>query len=70
MSLKIISLSRILGRQGIIKNYLLSKTKNSLREESDFSNSCVTTNDDRYYNLDERSILVLSNRKRYRGIKN
>jgi len=67
---KFISLSRILGRQGIIKNYLLSKTKNLLREEDEFSNSCVTTNGDRYYELDERSTLSISNKKRYRGIKN
>ncbi len=67
--MKFISLSRLLGRQGMIKNYLISKTKNKMREDDEFSNSCVTTNDDRYYNLDERSILVLSNKRRYRGIK-
>lgn len=67
--MKVFSLSRLLGRQGMIKNYLISKTKNSLREEDEFSNSCVTTNDDRYYGLDERSTLVLSNRKRYREIR-
>ena len=67
--MKFISLSRILGRQGMIKNYLISKTKNSMREEDDFTNSCVTTNDDRYYYLNERSILALSNKRRYRGIK-
>ena len=63
--MKFISLSRILGRQGMIKNYLISKTKNSMREEDDFTNSCVTTNDDRYYYLDERTNSVLIYRKRY-----
>lgn len=53
----------------MIKNYLISKTKNKMREDDEFSNSCVTTNDDRYYGLDERSILNISNKKRYRGIK-
>ena len=67
--MKIFSLSRLLGRQGMIKNYLISKAKNKMREDDEFSNSCVTTNDDRYYGLDERSNLVLSNRKRYREIK-
>ena len=67
--MKFISLSRLLGRQGMIKNYLISKTKNKMREDDEFSNSCVTTNDDRYYGLDERSTLSISNKKRYRGIK-
>ncbi len=67
--MRVISLSRLLGRQGMIKNYLISKTKNYMREEDDFSNSCVTTNDDRYYGLDDRSNLVLSNKKRYRELK-
>lgn len=53
----------------MLKNYLISKTKNSLREEDEFNNFCVTTNGDRYYELDERSILAISNKKRYRGIK-
>jgi len=66
---KFISLSRILGRQGMIKNNLISKAKNKMREDDDFSSSCVTTNDDRYYGLDERSILAISNKRRYRGIK-
>ena len=67
--MKIFSLSRLLGRQGMIKNNLISKAKNKMREDDDFTNSCVTTNDDRYYGLDERSNLVLSNRKRYREIR-
>ena len=53
----------------MIKNNLISKAKNKMREDDDFSSSCVTTNDDRYYGLDERSILAISNKKRYRGIK-
>ena len=67
--MKIFSLSRLLGRQGMIKNYLISITKNKMREDDEFSSSCVTTNDDRYNGLDERSNLVLSNRKRYREIR-
>lgn len=67
--MKLISLSRLLGRQGLIKNYLLSKTKNYLREDDEFTGSCVTTNDERYYNIDERSNSVLTNRKRYTVLK-
>ena len=67
--MKLLTLSRILGRQGLIKNYNLSKIKNNLREEDEFTGSCVITNEDRYYGLDERSNLILSNRKRYREIK-
>ena len=69
MSLKIISLSRILGRQGIIKNYLLSKIKNNLREEDDYTGSCVTTNGERYYELDERTVSRIYNKRRYRELK-
>lgn len=69
MNLKIFSLSRILGRQGMIKNNLISRTKNRMREDDEFTNSCVTTNDDRYYNLDDRSSHTLIYRKRYREIK-
>ncbi len=69
MSVKIFSLSRLLGRQGMIKNNLISKAKNYMREDDDFTNSCVTTNDDRYFNLDDRSSSILIYRKRYREIK-
>jgi hypothetical protein len=63
--MRLITISRILGRQGLIKNYNLSKIKNYLREDDEFTGSCVTTNDDRYYNLDERSNSVLIHRRRY-----
>ena len=63
--MRLITISRILGRQGMIKNYLISKTKNKMREDDEFTGSCVTTNDDRYYNLDERSNSVLIHRRRY-----
>lgn len=63
--MKLLTLSRILGRQGITKNNLRPKSKNYLREDDDFTGSCVTTNDDRYYYLDERTNSVLIYRKRY-----
>ncbi len=63
--MRLITISRILGRQGIIKNNLRSKIKNYLREDDEFTGSCVTTNDDRYYNIDERTKSVLTFRRRY-----
>ena len=69
MSVKMISLSRILGRQGMIKNHLISRAKNYMREDDEFTGSCVTTNGDRYYELDERTASVIYNRKRYRELR-
>lgn len=67
--MRLISLSKILGRQGMIKNYHSLKIKNYLREDDKFTGSCVTTNDDRYYNLDERLTSVLIYKKRYTFLK-
>ena len=67
--MKSISLSRILGRQGLIRNYDLSKTKNNLREDDDFTGNCVCTNMERYYEMDERDKNLIYNKKRYRAIK-
>jgi hypothetical protein len=63
--MRLLTISRILGRQGIIKNHLRPKSKNFMREDDEFTGSCVTTNDDRYYYLDERGNSVLIYRKRY-----
>ena len=67
--MKSISLSRILGRQGLIRNYDLSKTKNHTREDDDFTGNCVCTNMERYYEMDERDKNLVYNKKRYRAIK-
>jgi hypothetical protein len=64
-----ISLSRILGRQGLIRNYDLSKTKNYLREDDEMTGGCICTNFDRYYEMDERDKNLIYNKKRYRAIK-
>jgi hypothetical protein len=66
---KTISLSRLLGRQGFIKNNLLSKTKNYMREDDEMTGSCVCTNMERYYELDERSYTILYNRRKFRELK-
>jgi hypothetical protein len=66
---KSISLSRILGRQGLIRNYDLSKTKNYMREDDEITGSCACTNMERYYEMDERDKNIIFNRKRYRAIK-
>lgn len=67
--MKAFSIARILGRIGVIRNFNLNKTKNSLREEDDYSNSCVTTYGDRYYYLDDFGKTAY-NTTRYRKIKN
>ena len=67
--MRLLTISRILGRQGIIKNHLRPKIKNFMREDDEFTGSCVTTNDDRYYNTDERSNSVLVYRRRYTILK-
>ena len=64
-----ISLSRILGRQGLIKNYNLSKIKNYLREDDEMTGGCICTNFDRYYEMDERDKTHIYNKKRYRALK-
>ena len=64
-----ISLSRILGRQGLIKNYNLSKIKNYLREDDEMTGGCICTNFDRYYEMDERDKNLIYNKKRYRALK-
>lgn len=67
--MRTISLSRLLGRQGLIKNTFLSRTKNYLREDDEFTGGCVCSNYERYYNMDERQSKILINRIRYREIK-
>jgi len=67
--MKLLTISRILGRQGIIKNNLRPKIKNFIREDDEFTGSCVTTNGERYYELDERSNSVLVYRRRYTILK-
>jgi hypothetical protein len=66
---KSISLSRILGRQGLIRNYDLSRIKNDMREDDEMTGSCVCTNMERYYEMDERDKNLIYNKKRYRAIK-
>jgi hypothetical protein len=66
---KSISLSRILGRQGLIRNYDLSRIKNDMREDDEMTGSCVCTNIERYYEMDERDKNLIYNKKRYRAIK-
>ena len=67
--MRTISLSRLLGRQGFIKNNLISRTKNYMREDDDFTGGCVCSNTERYYSLDERSYTILYNRRRFRELK-
>lgn len=67
--MRLLTISRILGRQGIIKNNLRPKIKNFIREDDEFTGSCVTTNGERYYELDERSNSVLVYRRRYTILK-
>jgi hypothetical protein len=67
--MRAISLSRILGRQGLIRNYNLSKIKNNMRDDDEFTGNCVCTNMERYYNIDERAAQQIFNKKRYRAIK-
>jgi hypothetical protein len=66
---KLLTLSRILGRQGLIRNYNLSKIKNNLREDDEFTGNCICTNMERYYNIDERPSHQIYNKKRYRALK-
>ena len=67
--MKLLTLSRILGRQGLIKNYNLSKIKNNLRDDDEFTGGSVCTNMERYYNIDERDKNLIYNKKRYRYLK-
>jgi hypothetical protein len=67
--MRTISLSRILGRQGLIKNYNLSKTKNNMRDDDEFTGGCVCTNIERFYHMDERDKNVIFSKKRYRELK-
>jgi hypothetical protein len=66
---KSISLTRILGRQGLIRNYDLSRIKNDMREDDEMTGNCVCTNMERYYEIDERDKNFIYNKKRYRAIK-
>jgi hypothetical protein len=64
-----LSISKILGRKGIIKNNIISKIKNHMREDDDMTGSCVCTNMERYYELDERTYTIFHNRRRLRELK-
>jgi hypothetical protein len=64
-----LSLSKLLARKGMIKNNFLSRTKNYMREDDDMTGSCVCTNMERYYELDERAYEKIYNRKRYTKLK-
>jgi len=66
---KLVTLSRILGRQGLIKNFNLSRIKNKLREEDEFTSGSVCTNMERYYNIDERDQNKIIDKRRYRYLK-
>ena len=66
--MKLLTLSRILGRQGIIRNYNLSRIKNNLREDDELTGGCICTNIERYYNIDDRGN-ELYNKIRYRALK-
>jgi hypothetical protein len=66
---KLITISRILGRQGLIRNFNLSKIKNDLREDDEVTGGCICTNIERYYNIDERASHIIYNKKRYRALK-
>jgi hypothetical protein len=67
--MRTITLSRILGRQGLIINFNLSRIKNNMREDDEFTGGSVCTNMERYYNIDERAAQVIYNKKRYRALK-
>ncbi len=68
--MKLLSISRILGRQGLIKNHNLSKIKNDLREEDVITSGCASTNSERYYYIDEREKNKITNKKRNKFLKN
>jgi hypothetical protein len=67
--MRTISLSRILGRQGLIKNFNLSKVKNNMRDDDDLTGGCVCSNIERFYYMDERDSKIIYNVRRYRAIK-
>lgn len=67
--MRTISLSKLLGRQGMIKNTFLLRTKNYLRDDDEFTGGCICTNYERYYNMDERDKTLIFNKKRYRALK-
>jgi hypothetical protein len=67
--MKTISIFKLLGRQGFIKNNLISKTKNHMRDNDEVTGGCVCSNTERYYSLDERSYAILYNRRRFRELK-
>ena len=67
--MRAISLSKLLGRQGLIRNSFLSRTKNHMRDDDEDTGGCVCSNTERYYSLDERSYTILYNRRRFRELK-
>lgn len=67
--MRLITISRILGRQGLIRNFNLSRIKNNLREDDEFTGNPMCTNMERYYNIDERETKVTQNKRRYRYLK-
>jgi len=66
--MRTISLSRILGRQGLIKNFNLSRVKNNMRDD-ELTGGCVCSNIERFYYMDERDSKIIYNVRRYRAIK-
>ena len=67
--MRLITISRILGRQGLIRNFDLSRIKNNLRDDDEFTGGSVCTNMERYYYLDERDKNLIYNKKRYKAVK-
>ena len=63
------TLSRILGRKGMIQNFLLLGSKNDMREDDEMTRGCASTNMERYFFIDERDKNVIYNRKRLRSLK-
>lgn len=68
--MKLLSLARILGRQGLVRNFNFNRTKNHLREEDDYGQGgAVTSNNERYYYLEDFGKTAY-NVLRYRKVKN
>lgn len=67
--MKTISIFKLLGRHGLIKNFNLSRVKNNMRDDDEVTGGCVCSNTERYYSLDERSYTILHNRRRFRELK-
>jgi hypothetical protein len=64
-------LTRILGRKIYIKNSFFRERKNNMRNDDNYLGlgSCVCTNMERYYSLDERPHEIINNRRRQEKLK-